>query len=139
MSEIEMLRQQVENLKRQNEILSKKKAIDVSPDSFQTIDNPMSRAILFGLEKLLGDDNSNAIVKMYTKMWSFGNYAIICGVGGTAVNYLVLSGLVSILPLIIADVIAILTAAIWNYTLTVGYLGYLSGLAPKKNKGEWFD
>ena len=138
-TELEMLRQENENLKKQNEILSKKKVIEVSNETFQTIDNPMSRTILFGLNKLLGDDDGNALIKLYTKMWSFGNYAIICGIGGTLVNYLILSTLLPILPLLIADIIAILIAAFWNYTLTVGYLGHLSGLAPKKKKGEWLD
>jgi hypothetical protein len=134
-TELELLKQQVENLKSQLKVAENKKVIEVN-ESTQTIDNPMSRLILLGLDKI--SDDSGPIASFYKKIWSFGNYAIICGIGGTAVNYLVLSSLVSILPLIIADICAILVAAFWNYSLTVGALGYLTGLAPKrKNKGQW--
>jgi VIT1/CCC1 family predicted Fe2+/Mn2+ transporter len=137
--ELELLRQENVNLKRQIELLKQHKVVEVSGDSYQTIDNPMSRAIFYVLKKVMSADDTNALTRLYTKMWSFANYALICGLGGTLVNYFILSSLVPILPLIIADVCAILIAAFWNYTLTVGYLGYLSGLAPKKKKGDWLD
>ena len=131
MTETELLKQQIDNLKEQITLLESGK------EQAQTIDNPMSRLILLGLEKI--SDDSGPIVGMYRKLWGFANYAVICGIGGTLVNYLVLSSLISILPLIIADIFAILVAAFWNYTLTVGSLGHLSGLAPKgkKKNGDW--
>ena len=135
-SEIELLKQQVENLKSQLKIAESKTPIEVT-DFEQTIDNPLSNLILLGLSKISSD--SGPLIKMYRRLWGFANYAIICGIGGTVINYIILATMVNILPLFIADILAILSAALWNYTLTVGSLGHLVGLAPKaKNKrGEW--
>jgi hypothetical protein len=135
LSETELLKQQIENLKKQIVEIEKRKVVEVINPA-QTIDNPMSNAILYIINKF--SDDLGPIEKFYRKLWSFGNYAIVCGIGGTLVNYLILSTLVGILPLIIADVLAILVAAFWNYSLTVGALGYLTGLAPKRrNRGDW--
>jgi hypothetical protein len=133
-SEVEILREQVANLEAQLELANS------SVENITLSDNnPMSGLIYAILNK---DDRLSGVEAIYRKIWNVINYMLICGVGGTTVNYIILSVLVNILPLLIADVIAILTAALWNYTFTVGPLGYLAGLSMRKpdkfkNAKEW--
>jgi hypothetical protein len=125
-TEIELLRQQVALLEKELE-LTKTEVTETS----LTDDNPLSRLIYSMLNKF---DGLTSIHKMYGKFWNVFNYMLICGIGGTTVNFIILSAFINIVPLLIADVFAIGTAALWNYTFTVGPYGYLSGLSIKKPK-----
>lgn len=123
-TEVELLRKQVEILEKQIE-LSK-----IDPAEYTlSDDNPLSNFIYSILNKV---DQTTPLEKIYSKFWNVFNYMLICGVGGTFVNYMVLSFFVNVFPLLIADLFAIITAALWNYTFTVGPMGYMAGLSIKK-------
>jgi hypothetical protein len=123
-TENEILRKQIRDLEDQLELSKADKSEYSLSDS-----NPLSKIIYSILNRF---DNLSSIEKIYAKFWNVFNYMLICGIGGTLVNYVVLSFLISLLPLVIADIFAIGTAALWNYTFTVGPMGYLSGLSIKK-------
>ena len=125
-TEVELLRQQVALLEKELE-LTKTEVSEIT----LTDDNPLSRSIYSMLSKFEG---LTAIHKLYGRFWNVLNYMLICGIGGTTVNYIVLSAFITVVPLLIADVFAIGSAALWNYTFTVGPYGYLSGLSIKKPK-----
>jgi hypothetical protein len=125
-TEIELLRQQVALLEKEIE-LTKTEVTETT----LTDDNSLSRLIYSMLNKF---DGLTPIHKIYGRFWNVFNYMFICGIGGTMVNFLVLSAFINIVPLLIADVFAIGTAALWNYTFTVGPYGYISGLSVKKPK-----
>jgi hypothetical protein len=82
------------------------------------------------------DPTNDKLKNLYTQNHKFVNYAFVCGGIGVAVNQAVLHGLVTFLPLYLANFGAIAAAMVTNYTLTVGPLGYIFGLSEKKEKKE---
>ena len=64
--------------------------------------------------------------KMYQQFWNPLNYAIIGGIG-VAFNYLIFALLINLFPWWITNICAILTAWLWNWSMSVGPLGYLWG------------
>jgi len=80
-------------------------------------------------------DPTKRLSNIYLKAYSFINYALVCGVG-VFINMIILLNLAKIFPLYLANVCAIFVAWIWNWSFTVGPLGYIMGLSPKKRKEE---
>jgi len=78
-------------------------------------------------------DPTKRLSNIYLKAYSFINYALVCGVG-VFINMYILLYLANIMPLYLANLFAIFTAWTWNWNLTVGPLGYIMGLSPKKRK-----
>lgn len=78
-------------------------------------------------------DPSKRFSEIYLKMLSFINYGIVCGIG-VLINMYILLTLAKFVPLWIANCFAILVAWVWNWNFTVGPLGYLFGLSPKRRK-----
>jgi len=76
------------------------------------------KGIEFGKKRNLGE--------FYKKFWNPINYAIIGGIG-VGINYLVFVLLISSFPWYITNALAILTAWTWNWSMSVGPLGYLWG------------
>ena len=72
--------------------------------------------------------------KLYEKWARFLNYAFACGVIGVIVNYTVYHLLLVMLWEPVAFYGGVLVAALSNYTLTVGPLGYLFGLAKEEHQ-----
>jgi len=69
----------------------------------------------------------------YIKMMSLLNYMLVCSIG-VIINMYVLYAFIGFLPLWLANLCAIFTAFTWNWTFTVGPLGYFMGLSPRKKK-----
>jgi len=69
----------------------------------------------------------------YIKAMSLLNYMLVCSIG-VFINMYVLYALVAFLPLWLANLCAIFTAFTWNWTLTVGPLGYFMGLSPRTKR-----
>lgn len=85
--------------------------------------------------KLLGaalPEKYHKWIDLYTGNRRFLNYCFVCGVLGVGVNMIVLYSLVNLLPLWLANGLAILAGMINNFTLTVGSLGYLFELSDKE-------
>ncbi len=78
-------------------------------------------------------DPSKRFSEIYIKGMSFINYAVVCGVG-VLINMYVLLTLADVLSLWVANIIAILIAWANNWCFTVGPLGYLFGLSPKRTR-----
>lgn len=78
-------------------------------------------------------DPSKRFSEIYLKTLSFINYGIVCG-AGVLINMYVLLTLADLAPLWLANCFAILMAWVWNWNLTVGPLGYLFGLSPRRRK-----
>ncbi len=78
-------------------------------------------------------DPSKRFSEIYLKGISFINYAIVCGMG-VVINMYTLLTTAAFVPLWIANCIAILVAWSWNWCFTVGPLGYLFGLSPRRTK-----
>lgn len=76
-------------------------------------------------------DPSKRLSDIYLKFFSLINYMLICSIG-VVINMYVLHYLVNMMPLYLADACAIFMAFIWNFAFTVGPLGYIMGLSPKK-------
>jgi len=68
--------------------------------------------------------------KYYEKFWNPLNYAFVGGIG-VLINYLVFALLISAFPWWICNALAILTAWMWNWSMSVGPLGYLWGFSKK--------
>ena len=71
--------------------------------------------------------------RMYVRWMRAINYAIIGGVG-VIINMTFLHGLVAVFPLALANLGAILVAWTWNYTMSVGRLGYLWGFTNQEKE-----
>lgn len=78
-------------------------------------------------------DPSKRFSEIYLRTLSFINYGIVCGVG-VVINMYVLLTAVEFIPLWLANCFAILVAWVWNWNFTVGPLGYLFGLSPRRRK-----
>jgi len=78
-------------------------------------------------------DPSKRFSGIYIKGLSFINYGVVCGIG-VIINMYILLTLAELLPLYLANMLAILTAWIWNWCFTVGPFGYLFGLSPRRRK-----
>lgn len=77
--------------------------------------------------KLLKLDNTRfSLTKLYNSFWNPINYAIIGGIG-LLINMIILLTLALILPLWLANLVAILTAWSWNWSMSVGPFGWLWG------------
>jgi regulator of replication initiation timing len=83
-------------------------------------------------------DNYSQIADLYVRYMSLVNYAIVAGVG-VIINMFVLYGTVTIFPLFMANGLAILTAFLWNWTFSVGPMGYLMGLQPEVEEEQTFE
>lgn len=75
---------------------------------------------------------------LYVKYMSLINYAIVAGIG-VLINMFVIYALVNTMPLFMANGIAILVAFFWNWTFSVGPLGYFMGLQPEITEEETID
>jgi hypothetical protein len=69
--------------------------------------------------------------KLYISHVKAFNYAFVAGCG-VIINTFLLYFFATMFPLFMANWISILIAWSWNYTLSVGPLGYLFGLGEKK-------
>lgn len=69
----------------------------------------------------------------YIKTMSLLNYMLICSVG-VVINMYVLLTVVKFAPLWLANLSAIFLAFLWNWNFTVGPLGYIMGLSPRRKK-----
>ena len=78
-------------------------------------------------------DPSGRISKWYLDFMSIINYAIVCGIG-VIINQLAIHTLIKFMSLFWANSFAILIAFIWNWNFSVGPLGFLFGLSPRKKK-----
>ena len=75
------------------------------------------------------DPSAKHVLRIYSSNYKFFNYAFVCGAFGISINQLVLHGLVTFMPLYLANFLAILSAWTINYAFTVGPFGYLFGLS----------
>lgn len=75
----------------------------------------------------LTKDKRDWAVDMYLKYMSLINYAVVAGIG-VIINMIVIYSLIAIFPLFMANGIAILTAFLWNWSLSVGSFGHFMGL-----------
>ena len=89
----------------------------------------------FMLALLKSLDSSQQLQTYYVRYMKLFNYACVCGTG-VLINMYVLGTMLMIFPWYMADFLAIIIAFFWNYTFTVGPLGYLFGLSPKQSKME---
>lgn len=64
--------------------------------------------------------------KMYEQFYNPINYAIVGGIG-VLINYLMFALLIGVFPWWITNILAILTAWTWNWSMSVGPFGYLWG------------
>lgn len=87
----------------------------------------------FALKVLAIIDPSKRLSDIYLKTFSFVNYAIVCSIG-VVYNMAILLYLANMMPLYLANLFAIFIPWFWNWGLTVGPLGYLMGLTPKRKK-----
>ena len=87
----------------------------------------------FMLSVLKTFDSSQQLQTYYVRYMKLFNYACVCGLG-VLINMYVLGTMLMIFPWYMADFLAIIIAFFWNYTFTVGPLGYLFGLSPKTSK-----
>ena len=93
-------------------------------------------AIILSISKVL--DPSNVLSKIYIKWHSLFNYMIVCGTG-VAINQIAIHYFVRFMSLFWANNLAIMIAFASNWTFSVGPLGYLFGLSPKKKKVKMDD
>lgn len=85
------------------------------------------RAFLFLLSLV---DKKGRFTTLYTKWMSLFNYMFVCGIG-VFINMYVLLSFSNFMTLWLANIVAIFTAFLFNWTFSVGPLGYLFGLSPK--------
>jgi putative flippase GtrA len=69
-----------------------------------------------------------SVRRLYLKNTNFWNYGLVCGVG-VLVNQVVLHLCVRLLPLWLSDLLAILSAWLWNYSNSVGRLSKYWGFS----------
>jgi len=93
-----------------------------------------TRIVLEVIRVFTGKDEK--IPNLYLKWLTLFNYAVVCGVG-VLINMFIIQGIVALLPLWQADLVAILAAFLWNWMNSVGPLGQywdLSFNLSQKNK-----
>ena len=90
---------------------------------------PMVTVISKTIRLLTGDEK---LVKIYVKGVNLFNYAIVCGIG-VGINMAVIHALINIFPLWLANLCAILTAFLWNWSMSVGPYGWLWGLGSRSS------
>lgn len=73
------------------------------------------------------------VENLYLKYMSLWNY-IVVGFSGYLINTTVLYSLVNMIPLWLANAIAVIIAFLCNWTFSVGPLGYLMGLSKREEK-----
>ena len=95
-------------------------------------------AIMLNIINILTKDKYSQLAEMYVKYMSLINYAIVAGIG-VIINMFVLLTFVSIFPLFMANGVAILVAFLWNWTLSVGPMGYFMGLQPEVEEEQTFE
>jgi len=78
-------------------------------------------------------DPSKRFSEIYLKHLSFINYAIVGGIG-VVINMYILLTTAEFVPLWLADILAILVAWSSNWCFSVGPLGYLFGLSPRRRR-----
>ncbi len=89
--------------------------------------------VIIGLLNAL--DPTKSTGEIYIKWMSLINYAIVAGIG-VIINQFVLHRLISFMSLWLANMVAILIAFMWNWTMSVGPYGYVFGLSSKREKAE---
>lgn len=77
---------------------------------------------------------SQRLKNFYIDHIKFLNYAFVCGGIGIPLNMAAYFAYSSALPGWLANLLAVLTVMVSNFTLSLGSLGYLFGLAPKTVK-----
>jgi len=70
------------------------------------------------------------LANLYLRSMSFWNYGTVAGIG-VLINYTVWIVYVNLLPWFIVNAIAILTAWLWNWSMSVGPFGYFWGFSEK--------
>ena len=89
------------------------------------------RAVFLLLKQI---DRSGRLSKLYLKSFSLINYMAVCGTG-VLINMKVIGIFFNLgFGLYISNMLAILSAFTWNWMFSVGPLGYLFGLSPKRKK-----
>lgn len=75
---------------------------------------------------------------LYSRLWNPINYFTIAGLG-VAINYLVLFLLYGLLgwPVYLVNILAIGSAALWNWSQSVGPFSYLWGFRKQENSKKW--
>jgi len=91
---------------------------------------PVPRIIVRVIRILFADER---VVQLYLKWISLVNYAIVCGIG-VGINMYVLLGLANLLPLWMANLCAIGTAFLWNWSMSVGPMGWIWGLSERPSR-----
>lgn len=95
-------------------------------------------AIMLDIIKRLTKDKYSSLADMYVKYLSLVDYAIVAGIG-VLINMFVLYSFVAIFPLWMANGLAIFIAFLWNWTFSVGPMGYLMGLQPEIEEEHTFE
>jgi len=91
---------------------------------------PVPKLVVKTIRFLFADER---LVQLYLKWFNLVNYAVVCGIG-VGINMYVLLGLANVLPLWLANLCAIGTAFLWNYSMSVGPYGWIWGLSEKKER-----
>lgn len=69
--------------------------------------------------------------QIYERFWNPINYAIIGGIG-VLINYMVWSAFVNVYDWWFTNALAIISAWLWNWSMSVGPFGYLWGFTQQK-------
>ena len=93
----------------------------------EIINAPMVKFIVSALRLLFGEER---LINLYLQWVSLVNYAIVCGIG-VGINMVVIHALIKIFPLWLANLCAIFTAFLWNWSMSVGPYGWLWGLSSR--------
>jgi len=102
----------------------------VSPDAVVKSEYTNEFVPKFVLFILSTFDKKGKLTTLYTKWMSLFNYMFVCGIGVT-INMFVLLSFSCIMSLWLANCFAIVVAFLFNWTFSVGPLGFLFGLSPR--------
>ena len=91
---------------------------------------PVPKLVVKVIQILFADER---IIQFYLRWISLVNYAMVCGIG-VGINMYVLLGLAKILPLWLANLCAIGTAFLWNWSMSVGPMGWIWGLSERPSR-----
>lgn len=93
----------------------------------EVINAPAVRFIVSALRLFFGEER---LINLYLQWVSLVNYAIVCGIG-VGINMIVIHMLIKVFPLWLANLGAILSAFLWNWSMSVGPYGWLWGLSSR--------
>lgn len=142
--EIQQLREEIQSLKTHHEYDLSEKASEIKElqnllklkERVETVTHAEYTQQYFPkivLTLLKSFDPDGRFRKLYLNWMSLINYAIVCGIG-VGINMYVIYALIRFLPLWGANLGAIVIAFLWNWNFSVGPLGFIFGLSPKKKK-----